>query len=116
MKKSRPQGKTRPQGKSGAPRAAQFGQRRPPAPRGTGRTRSVVGTVTANRAGFGFLRSDEMAESVFLPPREMSRLMHGDRVRVTAAQGSDERWSGQVEEVLERGVTAFLATVSISGR
>ena len=107
--------KLRKKGPSGGPRAAQFGSRRPPQ-RGTGRTRTVVGTVSAHRSGFGFVRSEEMPESIFLPPREMSRLMHGDRVRVAAAQGADERWSGQVEEVLDRGVTAFLATVEIRGQ
>jgi ribonuclease R len=112
--------KTRSKGPPAGPRAAQFGGRRPSQSRvqsrGTGKTRSVVGTVSAHRSGFGFVRSEEMPESIFLPPREMTRLMHGDRVRVSAEQGSDERWSGQVEEVLERGVTAFLATVEIRGR
>ena len=108
--------KSRPPRKPGPSRPAQFGRRRPPPSRGTGKTRSVVGTVSANRAGFGFVRSEEMTESIFLPPREMSKLMHGDTVRVRAAQGADERWSGEVEEVLEHGVSAFLATVSISGR
>jgi ribonuclease R len=108
--------KSHPRGKPGKPRAAQFGRRSAPSSRSTGSTRSVVGTVSANKAGFGFVRTSEMAESIFLPPREMSRLMHGDTVRVTAAQGSDQRWSGEVVEVLEHGVQAFLATVSISGR
>ena len=57
-----------------------------------------------------------MAESIFLPPREMTRLMHGDLVRVQAPQGSDDRWSGSVVDVLERGVAAFLGTISIQGR
>jgi ribonuclease R len=72
--------------------------------------------VSANRAGFGFVRSEELTESVFLPPKEMAGVMHGDQVRVTATQGSDGRWSGQLIEVLARGVGAFLATVDIRGR
>jgi ribonuclease R len=72
--------------------------------------------VSANRAGFGFVRSEELTESVFLPPREMTGLMHGDQVRITATQGSDGRWSGQLIEVMARGVGAFLATVEIRGR
>jgi len=76
----------------------------------------VTGVVSANRAGFGFVRSEELTESVFLPPREMTGLMHGDQVRVAATQGSDGRWSGQVLEVVARGVGAFLATVDIRGR
>ncbi|MET0293201.1 MAG: VacB/RNase II family 3'-5' exoribonuclease, partial [Steroidobacteraceae bacterium] len=76
----------------------------------------MEGVVSANRAGFGFVKVLGMEASVFLPPREMSKLMHGDRVRVTAEQGSDQRWSGRVEQVLERGIEAFLGTVEIHGR
>jgi ribonuclease R len=75
-----------------------------------------VGVVSANRAGFGFVRSGELAESVFLPPREMGGLMHGDQVRITATQAHDGRWSGQLVEVVARGTGAFLATVEIRGR
>jgi ribonuclease R len=72
--------------------------------------------VSANRGGFGFVRSEELTESVFLPPKEMAGVMHGDQVRVTATQGHDGRWSGQLIEVVARGVGAFLATVDIRGR
>ena len=64
---------------------------------------TLVGIVSANRAGFGFVRSKELIESVFLPPREMTGVMHGDQVRVTATQGHDGRWSGQMIEVVARG-------------
>jgi ribonuclease R len=75
-----------------------------------------VGIVSANRAGFGFVRGEGMTESVFLPPREMAGLMHGDQVRITATQAHDGRWSGQMVEVVARGTGAFLATVEIRGR
>lgn len=98
-------------------RARQFGQRRPEHIRIVrGRAQTLEGTVSAHRSGFGFVRVEGMAESIFLPPKEMVGLMHGDRVRVLAQQGSDRRWSGQMEKVLERGVEAFLATVEIQGR
>lgn len=81
------------------------------------RSGSVVeGTVSANRAGYGFLRVEGFKESVFLPPPEMRGVMHGDRVSVKVVQDATERWSGVVEKVLERGVTAFLGTVEIAGR
>ena len=95
----------------------QFGKRRPEhAPLNRSRAKAVEGVVSAHRSGFGFVRVADMTESVFLPPKEMTGLMHGDRVRVLAQQGADKRWSGQVEKVLERGVEAFLATVDIRGR
>jgi len=76
----------------------------------------VEGTVSANRAGYGFLRVEGFPESVFLPPPEMRGVMHGDRLRVRVARDASDRWSGSVERVLERGVTAFLGTVEVQGR
>jgi ribonuclease R len=76
----------------------------------------VEGTVSANRAGYGFLRVEGFKESVFLPPPEMRGVMHGDRLRVKVARDSSDRWSGVVEQVLERGVSSFLGTVEVVGR
>ncbi|HEY2339890.1 MAG TPA: VacB/RNase II family 3'-5' exoribonuclease, partial [Steroidobacteraceae bacterium] len=76
----------------------------------------VEGTVSANRAGYGFLRVEGMSESVFLPPPEMRGVMHGDRLRVRVSREGSDRWSGSVEQVLSRGVNSFLGTVEILGR
>jgi ribonuclease R len=76
----------------------------------------VEGTVSAHRAGYGFLRVQGATESVFLPPREMRGLMHGDRARVRVSRDASARWLGEVEGVVSRGVTAFLGTVEVHGR
>jgi len=76
----------------------------------------VEGTVSANRAGYGFLRVEGFKDSVFLPPPQMRGVMHGDRVRVKVARDASDRWSGVVDQVLERGVSAFLGTVEVQGR
>ncbi|HYM42140.1 MAG TPA: ribonuclease R [Steroidobacteraceae bacterium] len=77
---------------------------------------SVEGIVSANRAGYGFLRVEGLKDSVFLPPPEMRGVMHGDRLRVRLSRDASDRWSGTVEQVLERGVSAFLGTVELAGR
>jgi ribonuclease R len=63
----------------------------------------VSGRVTGHADGFGFLIPDEGGEDLFLSPREMRGVLHGDRVmaRVT---GEDQRGrrEGAVVEVLER--------------
>ncbi len=66
----------------------------------------IAGTLIANPEGFGFLRPDEAGEDVFLPPYEMRKAMHGDRVLVSIA-GLDRRGrpEGKIVEVLERRVT-----------
>jgi ribonuclease R len=76
----------------------------------------VEGTVSAHRAGYGFLRVEGATDSVFLPPREMRGLMHGDRARVRVSRDSSDRWLGEVEGVVARGVNAFLGTLEMHGR
>ena len=66
----------------------------PSARRGRGPWRVAEGVVSANRAGFGFVRVEGQEESVFLPPPQMAGVMHGDRVRVSVERGRDGRYSG----------------------
>src|SRR3546814_19147230 len=41
----------------------------------------IPGTVIANPNGFGFLRPDSgVGDDLFLPPAEMRKVLHGDRV------------------------------------
>ena len=77
---------------------------------------TVEGTVSANRAGYGFLRVEGLKDSVFIPPPEMRGVMHGDRLRVKLTRDASDRWSGEVERVVERAVNAFLGTVEVQGR
>ncbi len=69
------------------------------------------GTLSANRNGYGFVRTEALAESVFIPPAEMRGLMHGDRLRIEVRGDDQGRHVGRVLAVLERGVQAFLGTV-----
>jgi ribonuclease R len=102
----------------GAKRAKKAGSERAP---GAAATKlragdSAEGTVSAHRAGYGFVRVDGLKDSVFLPPGQMRGVMHGDRVRVLLARDNTNRWLGEVEEIVDRGVKAFLGTVEIQGR
>ena len=76
----------------------------------------VEGVVSANRGGFGFVRVEGQAENVFLPPREMTGLIHGDKVRISVHEQADGRFSGEVQAVIARGIEAFLGTLSVQGR
>jgi ribonuclease R len=78
--------------------------------------RSAEGIVSANRAGFGFVRVEGQEEAVFLPPKEMIGVMHGDRLRVSVERGRDGRYSGRVEQVLEHATKAFVGTMEVLGR
>ena len=66
----------------------------------------TAGTVIGHRDGFGFLKPDEGGDDIFLPPRQMRELMHGDRA-VVRVQGTDSRGrsEGSVVDVLERNTS-----------
>ncbi len=65
----------------------------------------VRGRVQAHPQGYGFLVPDEDGEHIYLAPRQMRLLMHGDRALVRpVSRARDERVEGVVVEVLERGL------------
>lgn len=71
----------------------------------------VRGRVIAHPNGFGFLKPDEPGEDLYLAPRDMRAVLHGDRAVVRVA-GIDRRGrrEGVLVEVLER------ANLSVVGR
>ncbi len=79
----------------------------------------IAGTVIANRDGFGFLRAEVVpgqaaGEDLFLPPLEMRKVLHGDRVMVSVT-GLDRRGrrEGMIVEVLERRLTRLIGRFAI---
>jgi ribonuclease R len=63
----------------------------------------IKGKVQGHPDGFGFLVRDGDGEDLFLPPGEMSKVLHGDRV--VAREGglsARGRREGHIVEVLER--------------
>ena len=65
----------------------------------------VTGRVIGHRDGFGFVRPDDASLDLFLSPRQMRPLMHGDRVvaRVVKVDRNGRR-EGALVEIIERGV------------
>lgn len=63
----------------------------------------IKGTVQGHSDGFGFLLPDDGESDLFLSPREMQKVMHGDRVIVRAI-GIDRRGRREckIVDVLER--------------
>jgi ribonuclease R len=63
----------------------------------------VIGTVQGHADGFGFLVPDEGGDDYFLSPREMHKVLHGDRAALRKT-GTDRRGrpEGEIVEVLER--------------
>lgn len=71
--------------------------------------------VSGHRDGFGFAIPDEgegRGNDIFLPEREMKKVMHGDRVMVRPS-GLDRRGrqEGKIVEVLEHAVTKLVGRI-----
>jgi len=63
----------------------------------------VTGRVIGHRDGYGFVVPDEGEDDIYLAPRQMREIVHGDRVAVRI-KGKDHRGrsEGSLVEVLER--------------
>jgi len=76
----------------------------------------IPGIVIANPDGFGFLRPDagNRDDDLFLPPFEMRKVMHGDRV-LASVTGVDRRGrrQGAIVEVLERRINRLIGRYTV---
>lgn len=72
----------------------------------------MAGKVQGHADGFGFFIPDGEGDDLFLSPREMAQVMHGDRVMVRPA-GLDRRGrpEGRIVEVLERSTKTLVGRV-----
>ncbi|WP_295452463.1 ribonuclease R [uncultured Thiodictyon sp.] len=63
----------------------------------------IAGRVIGHQDGFGFVRPDEGGDDIYLYPKDMKSLFHGDRV-VVRVSGRDRRGrlEGSLVETLER--------------
>lgn len=62
----------------------------------------VAGRVQGHRDGFGFLVRDDGGPDIFLSPREMLKVLHGDRVLVKPGGEYRGKPEGMIVEVIER--------------
>jgi ribonuclease R len=69
----------------------------------------VAGRIIAHPDGFGFVKPDEGGDDLYLYPKEMRTVFHGDRV-VARVTGRDRRGrlEGSVVEILERGTRSVV--------
>ncbi len=69
----------------------------------------IAGRVSSHRDGFGFVIPDEPGEDLFLPEKEMQKVLHGDRV-LAKIIGVDRRGrpEGTIVEVTQRANTHII--------
>ncbi len=64
----------------------------------------TVGVVSAHKDGYGFVMPEDRSTPIFLAPRQMLEVIHGDRVAVrTTGVDFKGRPEGTIAKILERG-------------
>lgn len=72
----------------------------------------IAGRVIGHKDGFGFVVPDDGSEDLFLSPRNMRSVFHGDRVMVRVANiDSRGRREGTIVEVLEHNTQQLVGRI-----
>jgi len=74
----------------------------------------LVGRITMNRKGYGFVEAPE--GDIYVPVREVHGAMHGDTVGVRVNAGGKQGRSGSVVKVLERANETIVGRYELHGR
>lgn len=69
----------------------------------------ILGRVSGHRDGYGFLIPEDSSADIFLPEKEMQKVLNGDRVQIRIV-GTDRRGrpEGSIVEVVERANTNII--------
>jgi ribonuclease R len=74
----------------------------------------ITGTVDMTRMGYGFIKTDDIEEDVFVTAKNLRTALHGDKVKVWLyAKKKGARPEGEVVEIIERWRTTFVGTVEV---
>jgi len=74
----------------------------------------ITGTVDLTRFGYGFIKTDELEEDVFVSAKNLRTALHGDTVKVLLyAKRKGNRPEGDVVEIITRSRSAFVGTIEI---
>ena len=78
------------------------------------KTSKVEGIIIGHNDGYGFLRSEDGKDDVYLPPTEMLKVMHGDRVIVKVFTPKNKnKAEGSITEILDRANTELVGRLVI---
>ena len=79
------------------------------------RTKSLVGVLSVNQKGFGFVATDDGGTDIYIAPDELRGAMDGDKVKVRLVGSYRGRREGYIVEVLERATEIFVGTLNKVG-
>jgi ribonuclease R len=72
----------------------------------------IEGIVSAHRDGYGFVIAKDRPKDVYLSSHEMQSLLDGDHVSIKLLGHNTERQSGQLVEVLKRGINRVVGQLA----
>ncbi len=74
----------------------------------------ITGTVDLTRFGYGFIKTEELEDDVFVSAKNLRTALHGDTVKVLLyAKRKGNRPEGEVVEIITRSRSAFVGTIEI---
>jgi len=69
----------------------------------------VRGRVSVHKEGYGFLIPEDGGDHIFLPPKQLRSVFHGDKVLVSiTTEDKRGRKEGNIVAILERGTVQFV--------
>ena len=75
----------------------------------------ITGIVDLTTKGFGYIKTNELDEDVFVTQVNLRQALHGDTVKVYLyAKKKNSQIEGEVVQVIERAKTTFVGTLEIS--
>lgn len=79
------------------------------------KTASVTGIIDLTQSGYGFVKTEEFPEDIFVSMKNLNHALHGDQVKVHIfARKKQSRPEGEVIEIVERARKTFVGTIEIS--
>lgn len=69
-----------------------------------------VGVFSANARGFGFVRTENEKEDIFIPPSAKGGAIHGDKVQVRVRPSSGGRREGEIVKIISHKFSGIVGT------